>query len=327
MPLRYLHIRKWITITVMAVLSSASASSAAAQSAPPASAKTKIIIDTDIGDDLDDAFALGLALNSPEVDIVGITTAWGDTKLRARLVDRLLAQTGRASIPVAEGIHTETKFRLTQARWAEAGPPAKPHPAGVDFLLEKIRQYPGEITLVGIGPLTNVGAAIERDPATFRKLKRVVIMGGSIRKHYDDLGYTPDRGPEPEYNIYCDVAASQKLFTSGVPLYVMPLDSTQLKLDETKRALLFRQSTSLTDALTLLYHQWGQQTPTLFDAMAVAYVIEPKLCPTQPLHIVVDGKGTTLADTSAPANANACLASDSDDFFRFLLPRLMRPSP
>jgi len=258
---------------------------------------------------------------------VGITTAWGDTKLRARLVDRLLAQTGRASIPVAEGIHTETKFRLTQARWAEAGPPAKPHPAGVDFLLEKIRQYPGEITLVGIGPLTNVGAAIERDPATFRKLKRVVIMGGSIRKHYDDLGYTPDRGPEPEYNIYCDVAASQKLFTSGVPLYVMPLDSTQLKLDETKRALLFRQSTSLTDALTLLYHQWGQQTPTLFDAMAVAYVIEPKLCPTQPLHIVVDGKGTTLADTSAPANANACLASDSDDFFRFLLPRLMRPSP
>jgi len=327
MPLRYLHIRKWITITVMAVLSSASASSAAAQSAPPASAKTKIIIDTDIGDDLDDAFALGLALNSPEVDIVGITTAWGDTKLRARLVDRLLAQTGRASIPLAEGIHTETKFRLTQARWAEAGPPAKPHPAGVDFLLEKIRQYPGEITLVGIGPLTNVGAAIERDPATFRKLKRVVIMGGSIRKHYDDLGYTPDRGPEPEYNIYCDVAASQKLFTSGVPLYVMPLDSTQLKLDETKRALLFRQSTSLTDALTLLYHQWGQQTPTLFDAMAVAYVIEPKLCPTQPLHIVVDGKGTTLADTSAPANANACLASDSDDFFRFLLPRLMRPSP
>jgi inosine-uridine nucleoside N-ribohydrolase len=60
--------------------------------------------------------------------------------------------------------------------------------------------------------------------------------------------------------------------------------------------------------------------------MAVAYVIEPKLCPTQPFHIVVDAKGTTLADTAAPANANACLASDSDDFFRFLLPRLMRTS-
>src|SRR6476660_7779135 len=133
MPLRYLHIRKRITITVMAVLSSASASSAAAQSAPPASAKTKIIIDTDIGDDLDDAFALGLALNSPEVEILGITTAWGDTKLRARLVDRLLTETDHTVIPVAEGIRTETKSPFTQARWAEAGPPAKSHPAGVDF--------------------------------------------------------------------------------------------------------------------------------------------------------------------------------------------------
>jgi purine nucleosidase len=327
MPLKLREVRSLVAVSVVFSLCAVSGVRVEAQSSTAAPAKTKIIIDTDIGDDLDDAFALGLALNSPEVDIVGITTVWGDTKLRARLVDRLLAQTGRASIPVAEGIHTETKFRLTQARWAEAGPPAKAHPAGVDFLLEKIRQNPGEITLVGIGPLTNVGAAIERDPATFKKLKRVVIMGGSIRKHYDDLGYTPDRGPEPEYNIYCDVAASQKLFTSGVPLYVMPLDSTQLKLDETKRALLFRQSTPLTDALTLLYHQWGQQTPTLFDAMAVAYVIEPKLCPTQPLHIVVDAKGTTLADTSSPPNANACLASDSDDFFRFLLPRLMRTTP
>jgi purine nucleosidase len=324
MPLNLREILSLLAVSLVLSLCAVSAVSVEAQPSTPALGKTKIIIDTDIGDDLDDAFALGLALNSPELDIAGITTAWGDTKLRARLVDRLLTETGRTTIPVAEGIHTETKFRLTQARWAEGGPPAKPHPAGVDFLLEKIRQNPGEITLIGIGPLTNVGAAIERDPATFKKLKRVVIMGGSIRKHYDDLGYTPDRGPEPEYNIYCDVAASQKLFTSGVPLYVMPLDSTQLKLDETKRALLFRQSTPLTDALTLLYHQWGQQTPTLFDAMAVAYVIEPKLCPTQPLHIVVDAKGTTLADTSAPANANACLASDSDDFFHFLLPRLMR---
>jgi len=319
-------VRTFLAAAAAFGLSLSATPSLLAQSNTPAS-RTKIIIDTDIGDDLDDAFALGLALNSPEVEILGITTAWGDTKLRARLVDRLLTETDHTVIPVAEGIRTETKSPFTQARWAQAGPPAKSHPAGVDFLLEKIRQNPGEITLVGIGPLTNIGAAIDRDPATFKKLKRVVIMGGSIHKHYDDLGYAPDRGPEPEYNIYCDVVAAQKLFTSGVPLYVMPLDSTQLKLDETRRALLFRQSTPLTDALTLLYYQWGQQTPTLFDAMAVAYVIEPKLCPTQPFHIVVDAKGTTLADTSAPANASACLASDSDEFFRFLLPRLMRNSP
>jgi purine nucleosidase len=299
--------------------------SAPAQSQPAsAEAKTKVIIDTDIGDDVDDAFALGLALNSPEVEIVGITTAWGDTKLRARMVDRLLAETRNSQIPVAEGIATKSTSPFSQSSWAQAGPPAKAHPAAVDFLLEQIRQNPGTITLVAIGPLTNVGAAIDRDAATFRKLKRVVLMGGSIRKGYDDLGYTPDRGPQPEYNIYSDVAAAQKLFTSGVPIFMMPLDSTQLKLDEAMRALLFKQSTALTDALTLLYHQWGQQTPTLFDAMAVAYVLDPTLCPVTPFHIVVDKDGNTRADSSAAPNANACLASDSDQFFRFLLPRLMK---
>ncbi len=291
-----------------------------------ATAKTKIIIDTDIGDDVDDAFALGLALTSPEMEILGITTAWGDTRLRARLVDRLLAETGTASITVAEGIHTQSKTPFSQARWAQAGPPAKSHPKAVDFLLGSIRKNPGEITLVAIGPLTNIGAAIDRDAATFKKLKRVVLMGGSIHKGYGDLGYTPDRGPEPEYNIYSDVAAAQKLFASGVPIFMMPLDSTQLKLDEEKRALLFRQSTPLTDALALLYHQWGQQTPTLFDVMAVAYVLRPALCPVQPFQIAVDKDGFTRIGTGTP-NAFACLASDSDQFFQFVLPRLLQSLP
>jgi purine nucleosidase len=289
-------------------------------------AKTRIIIDTDIGDDVDDAFAVGLALTSPEVEILGITTAWGDTQLRARLVDRLLAETGTAGIPVAEGVPTKSKTPFSQARWAQAGPPAKAHLQAVDFLLDSIRKNPGEITLVAIGPLTNIGAAIDRDATTFRKLKRVVLMGGSIRKGYGDLGYAPDRGPEPEYNIYSDVAAAQKLFASDVPIFMMPLDSTQLKLDEEKRALLFRQSTPLTDALTLLYHQWGQQTPTLFDVMAVAYVVHPALCPVQPFHISVDKDGYTRTGTGAP-NAFACLASDSDQFFQFVLPRLLQSFP
>ncbi len=294
-----------------------------APDSPSAAAKVKIIIDTDIGDDVDDAFAVGLALSSPELEILGITTAWGDTRLRARLTDRLLAETGNANIPVAEGIPTQSKTPFSQARWAQAGPLQKSHPAAVDFLLGQIRQNPGEITLVAIAPLTNIGAAIDRDPAAFKKLKRVVLMGGSIRKGYDDLGYTPDRGPDAEYNIVSDVPAAQKLFTSGVPIYMMPLDSTQLKLDEEKRTLLFRQGLPLTDALTLLYHEWGQQTPTLFDVVAVAYVLDPGLCPAQPFHIVVDKEGYTRTASGAP-NASACLTSDSERFFRFVLPRLLR---
>jgi len=109
-----------------------------------------------------------------------------------------------------------------------------------------------------------------------------------------------------------------------VPLYVMPLDSTELKLDEVKRAVLFKADTPLTDALTLLYHQWGQETPTLFDVMTVAYILSPKLCPVKPMHIRVDDQGFTRAEAGA-ANAEVCLDSDPEAFFRFTISRMIAP--
>jgi purine nucleosidase len=293
-----------------------------AQAAASSASPEKIIIDTDIGDDIDDAFALALALRSPELEILGVTTGFGDTETRARLTDRFLGEAGRSDIPVAAGVPTQTKNPLSQRRYAEGGHFAKSsHPAAVDFLLDQIRRYPGGVTLVAIGPLMNVGAAIDKDAATFRKLKRVVIMGGCIKRGYGDLGYTPPHGPQPEWNIVNDVASAQKLFAAGVPVAVMPLDSTQLKLDEVKRAFLFSQGTPITDALTLLYHQWGQQTPTLFDPMTIAYVVNPKLCPVQPMRIRVDEKGNTLPE-AGPPNAEVCLDSSPEEFFRFYLPRV-----
>lgn len=293
------------------------------------SAPQKVIIDTDIGDDVDDAFAVGLALQSPELKIVGITSAWGNTKLRARLLDRFLQETGRADIPVAIGIekHNSGEAEFSQARWAEAGPAAKAHPPAVDFLLEQIRHQPGEITLVAIAPLTNVGAAIDRDAATFRKLKRVVMMGGSVYRGYDDPGGASQNTPDREYNIAMDVQAAQKLFQSGVPLYVMPLDATQLRLDEAKKEQVLTQSTTLTDALALLFLQWSRvrrlQTPTMFDPLAVAYAVAPELCPTKRLRIVVDDEGYTRPEPGAP-NAEVCLQSDPAKFFAFFLPRLIK---
>ena len=281
----------------------------------------KVIIDTDIGDDVDDAFALGLAVRSPELQILGVMTTFGDTETRAKLTDRFLAEVGRADIPVLAGKPTTPKMPMSQRRYAESHFVKASHGDAVDFLLEQIRKYPGEITLIAIGPLMNVGAAIDKDAATFGKLKRVVLMGGSIRRGYGDLGYTPPVPAMAEWNILNDVASAQKLFAAGVPLFVMPLDSTQLKLDEVKRAFLFSQGTAVTDQLAILYHLWGQETPTLFDPMTVVYVLRPDLCPVQGMHIRVDEKGFTRKEPGA-ANAQVCLDSNAEDFFKFYLKRM-----
>jgi purine nucleosidase len=102
----------------------------------------------------------------------------------------------------------------------------------------------------------------------------------------------------------------------------MPLDSTQLKLDEVKRAFLFSQGTPITDALAVLYHLWGQQTPTLFDPMTIAYVVNPGLCPVKPMRVRVDEQGFTRAEQGGAPNAEVCLESNPEDFFRFYLRRV-----
>ena len=284
-------------------------------------APEKIIIDTDIGDDVDDAFALALAVKSPELQVLGVMTTFGDTETRAKLTDRFLAEVGRAEIPVWAGKATAAKMPMSQRKYAEGGHFARAsHGDAVEFLLAEIRRYPGEITLVAIGPLMNVGAAIDKDAATFRKLKRVVLMGGSIRRGYGDLGYTAAVAAMPEWNILNDVASAQKLFAAGVPLFVMPLDSTQLKLDEVKRAFLFSQGTAVTDQLAVLYHLWGQETPTLFDAMTVVFVLKPELCPVTRMRIQVDEKGFTREEPGA-VNAQVCLDSNAEEFFKFYLQR------
>ena len=285
------------------------------------------ILDTDIGDDIDDAYALGLALRSPELKLLGITTAFGDTELRARLVSRYLREAGYAGIPVAVGVKTEANNVFTQKAYAEQTAYAEQGPAGrsgdaINFLLTKIKAHPGQITLIAIGPLNNIEAAIKRDPATFRKLKRVVMMGASIYR-----GYGEGRPPDAEWNISRDPAGLRALLASGVPVFMMPLDSTQIHLETKEREEIFAHGSPLTDQLTLLYHQWkaGSEghpdAPTLYDPVAVTYAIRPDLCPATPMRLEVDDKGFTRPVEGAP-NAEVCLKSDEQGFLHLLLGRL-----
>jgi purine nucleosidase len=292
------------------------------------------ILDTDIGDDIDDAFALALALRSPELQLLGITTAYGDTELRARLLDRYLAAVGRTDIPVAAGVATPHTNVFTQAAYASQTPvganPQK-YPDAIQFLLDQIRAHPGQITLIAIGPLFNVQAAIERDPATFRQLKRVVLMGGSIHRGYDNIlnGMVPEilRSPSSEWNINRDPAGARALLASGVPVFMMPLDSTQIHLQAHDRYTVFTHGSPLTEQLMLLYGEWVDgsrghpDTPTLFDPVAVAYAIRPQLCPVTPMRLDVDDKGFTRPVDGSP-NAQVCLQSDEKAFLAFLLGRI-----
>ena len=312
-------------LVVLPSLVSAQASSTVV--APSVTSPELIFLDTDVGDDIDDAFAIGLALQSPELRILGITTTFGDTVLRARLLHRFLTDAGHPEIPVAAGPATAHNTGFTQARFARRAPESSGSSlSALDLFAQQVRAHPHQVTLVALGPLTTVEMLLDRDPATFHLLRRVVMMGGSLDRGYGspypDPPSSPPPGPDPEWNILNGISGARKLFASGVPLTLMPLDSTQLPLDEVRRNALFTHGSPLTDDLTLLYHQWGTLTPTLFDPLTIAYLLQPGLCTITPARLSVDDKGFTRREPGAP-NVDVCLHSDREAFLNLLVNRLL----
>src|SRR5690348_15439919 len=142
-----------LNYVALAVSPGCLAQSSAPTTTPRTAPVEKVIIDTDIGDDIDDAFAVALALRSPELQILGITTTFGDTEARARIVDRMLGEIARSDIPVLAGVPTQTKNPMSQRRYGDASRFTRAsHPPAVEFILDQIGRYPGQITLVAIGP-------------------------------------------------------------------------------------------------------------------------------------------------------------------------------
>lgn len=282
------------------------------------STRIPILLDTDIGTDIDDAFALALILASPELELLGVTTVAGDTHARARLAAKLLSEAGRADVPVVAGEPGKAQ-PIDQTRWADGFTSPQLHAEkAVDFMRREIARRPGEITLVAIGELTNVAALLSGDPSLGRKVKRMVLMGGSVER-----GYGSNSKPDAEWNIKSNPAAAQTVFSSGVPILMVPLDVTaMLQLDAAGRHRVFTHLTPLTNALTILYHLWGNETPTLFDPMAVAMLIDSTLCQTRDLAIEVDSQGFTRVAPGKPANARVALQTDPERFFQFYLSRV-----
>ena len=286
-----------------------------------------VIIDTDVGDDIDDAFALAIALHDPKLQVIGITTAWGDTWTRTLLVRRLLATSGRKDVVVAQGPETPNKVPFTQKKWAEGATDRTAPPDAIEFIRDQVNQRPGQITLIALAPLSNIEALQKRAPDALHKLKQVVLMGGSIYAGYNRGGAVPVATPNAEYNIASAPRGLTLLLESGVPVRMFPLDSTQLKFDEVRRDRLFAYGSPVSDALALLYHQWrllnswGQITPTLFDAVPVVWMLQPAACPLKPMRIDVDARGYTRPVTGAP-NVDVCLTLDENSAQRLIMDAL-----
>lgn len=293
--------------------------------AKPESVPQKVILDTDIGTDIDDAYALALLLSAADVRVLGVMTAYGQTQERAELAAKLLRVMGQEKIPVCAGRRGDAKI-YRQYEWARADKESRmrgknPYPAiqkedAVSFLRHQLERYPGEITLIAIGPLTNLGDLLTRYPETKSKIKRIVIMGGAVYRGYGD-----SKTPTPEYNIQMDVPAARIVFTSGVPLTMAGLEVTaMLRFERDLQRRLYAAGTPTTDALAALTVLWGEGDgiPTLFDAMAVGWALTGKFCDAEQKHVVVEDNGLTRI-TDGASNVTVLVNPQKDAFLDWVI--------
>src|SRR5215831_18598592 len=167
----------WLAAALLVAATHAAAGTAAAAPAAATQAAAvpplPVIIDTDVGDDIDDAFALAVALQDPRLEVIGVTTAWGDTRTRTLLVRRLLAALGRHDVVVAQGPATANPVPFTQKKWALGATDTSAAPDAIEFLRDQAHQHPGQVTLIALAPLSNIEALAQRDPTALKAFRQV----------------------------------------------------------------------------------------------------------------------------------------------------------
>ncbi len=252
------------------------ASFAAAQPKP-----IPIIFDTDIGDDIDDALALALALQSPELDVRAVTTVIDDVESRTRLAWKELGLFGRRDIPLATGAPEPLldAMRNNRSRQYEVLTPSDEFPSAArksaaELIIETLMGSREKLTIVPVGPLTNVALALKTEPRIKSKIERIVLMGGA---------FFP---PRAEYNIYRDRIAAEIVFRSGVPVTAVGLDVTEkCKLQGADLDRLRLAKNPASQFLVRLIELWqngrSEQYPTLHDPLAVASTLRAGLIETQ----------------------------------------------
>ena len=306
----------------------------------------KIIIDTDPGQD--DAVAILLALASPELEVLGITAVAGNVPLALTALNarKILALAGRSDVPVLAGCAAPLQRKLVTAEHVHGKTgldgidlpdpvdlPLTPGDA-VDFIIETLRREPeGSVTLVPIGPLTNIAVAMKRAPDIVPRIARIVLMGGA----YFEVGNIT---PSAEFNIYVDPEAAKLVFASGVELVVMPLDVTHGALTsrdwvDAMRALPNRCGPAVASWTDFFERydrdKYGSLGAPLHDPCTIAWLIRPDLFDGRQINVEIETQGEyttgmTVADwwgvTDRPKNALFIRNVDRDGFYALLSERI-----
>ena len=304
-----------------------------------------LIIDTDPGQD--DAVAILLALASPEINLLGITTVAGNvplalTQLNARKICDLA---GRTDMQVFAGLDRPLVRPLVTAEHVHGRTgldgPVLPDPEtplqeqhAVDYIIDTLRREPaGSVTLAPIGPLSNIAMAMQRAPDTIPRIRQIILMGGA----YFEVGNIT---PAAEFNIYVDPHAAQVVFASGVPVIMMPLDVTHKALTRTDRVAALRaigNRTGVAVAEMLEFFErfdeakYGSDGGPLHDPCTVAWMIAPDIFNGRPCNVEIETAspltmGMTVVDwwqvSSRPHNALVIGDLDADRFFALITERL-----
>ncbi len=278
---------------------------------------TELILDTDIGTDVDDALALGLVLGSPEATLLGVTTVYGDTLLRARLARRL-ARFARPQITVPFIPGAEATLSGREVWWPghegklfddlDEEPVASDRDA-VDFLVASTAAAPGRVDVLAIGPLTNIALALRRDPAFARNTRRLVVMGGDFAAE----------GRIAEHNFRCDATAAREVFESELDILVTGLDVTTRvalageEIERIERAGAF--GTALRAEIEQFWRFHGKPWNNPHDPVAVLAGLRPDLFATRSSGVTIldSGEHPGLAIDTPDAEGTVRIVSGLDE--------------
>lgn len=281
--------------------------------------KIKVIVDTDIGSDIDDALCLAYLLNEPRCEILGITTSSSEPHKRAEIADSI-CRAAKKCIPIFPGRYEPLRTRQRQVAVHQYSVTEKlPHATyssecrAVDFMKSMIEKYPGEVVLLAIGPLTNIGALLAEYPHLAASVKLVSLMGGSFFE--EGRSYT-----RREWNILCDPYAADILFQSGAKILVAGLDVT-LKTKRSVKAFLEEKHSEIMKTVSTYAEKFAERTDDMYyhDVVAAMMLFEDSVVKTRTGKIsVAQGAELGRCDFHEYADGNARVAYDLDvdKFFR-----------